>query len=153
MTRFRLFHNHLTVNLVTAIFPPATDEWNRLAARVRAAVFEAAAREGVDLILTRAPRTADEAEVARVLAMLEPVRQRGGSALFVHLHCERDELRRRVQAEGRAEHGKLTHPAGLDHYDTDARLPLEPHLSVDTTHQSPQAVAELIARSFDLIRR
>ena len=30
LTGYRLCHNHLTVNLVTALFPPNTAAWDRL---------------------------------------------------------------------------------------------------------------------------
>src|ERR1700687_711257 len=56
LTGFKLFHNHLTVDLVTSVFPPGSEAWNRLARRIRLAVFAEAAHEGVDLILTRAAR-------------------------------------------------------------------------------------------------
>jgi hypothetical protein len=59
LTGIKLFHNHLTVNLVTAVFPPGSEAWNRLARKIRLDVLDEVARVGVDLILTRAPRAAD----------------------------------------------------------------------------------------------
>src|SRR6266852_4000919 len=73
LTGFKLFHNHLTVNLVCRLLLEKKKDWNRLAARIRLDMFAEAAREGVDLILTRAPRAADQAEADRVRAMIEPV--------------------------------------------------------------------------------
>ena len=70
LTGYRLFHNHLNVDLVTAIFPPSTEAWNRPAHRIRLDVFGEAVRENIDLIITRAPRDADVEEVARVRAMI-----------------------------------------------------------------------------------
>lgn len=153
LTGFRLFHNHVTVNLVTAVFPPSTEAWNRLAARVRRDVFEEAAREGVDLILTRAPRAADQAEVDRLRTMVEPVQVAGGSVLFAQLACDRETLLSRVQSDARRAHDKLTDPRILvDLYDLEAALPFEPHLRVDTTHRQPMEVADQIARHFALPR-
>ncbi len=97
LTGFKLFHNHLTVNLVTSVFPPGSEAWNRLAACVRLDVLAEAARECVDLVLTRAPRAADQVEVDRVRTMIEPVRVAGGAVLFVQLACDREELLTRVQ--------------------------------------------------------
>jgi hypothetical protein len=81
LTGFRLFHNHLTVNLVTSIFPPNTPAWDRLARTLREAVFAEVAREGIDLILTRAPRNAGPAEQERLWTLTESVRAAGGSVL------------------------------------------------------------------------
>jgi hypothetical protein len=153
LTGFRLFHNHLTVNLVTAIFQPRTDAWDRLAARIRLDVFSEAAREGVDLILTRAPRLVDDAELARVEAMVAPIRASNGSALFVRLACDRAELLRRVRSSDRQAHDKLTDPdVLLDQVDLDATLPFQPHLWLDTTALTPTQAADRIATHFDLPR-
>lgn len=151
LTGHRLFHNHLTVNLVTALFPPNTAAWDALAARVRLDVFAAAAREGVDLILTRAPRDGEAAEVARVAAMLAPVVDGGGQVCFVQLACTRDELCARVAREDRRAHDKLTDPATLFQlYDPDATLPFAPHLRLDVTMLPPPEAAWQIAAHFAL---
>jgi hypothetical protein len=129
LTGFKLFHNHLTVNLVTSVFPPGSEAWNRLAARIRRGVFAEAAREGVDLVLTRAPRADDKAEVDRVQAMIEPVCAAGGTVLFVQLACDSEELLVRVQTDARRAHDKLIDPEVLvELFDLDATLPFEPHL-------------------------
>jgi AAA domain len=151
LTGFKLFHNHLTVNLVTSVFPPGSEAWNRLAARIRLDVFAEAAREGVDLVLTRAPRAADQAEADRVRAMIEPVCAAGGTVLFVQLACDREELRLRVQNDARRTQNKLRDPEVLvDLFDLGATLPFEPHLQIDTTRMPPAEAAARIARHFAL---
>ena len=150
-TGFKLFHNHLTVNLVTSLFPPNSEAWNRLAAQIRRAAFTEAAQQGVDLILTRAPRLADQAEVERVRTMIEPVRAAGGSVLFVQLVCDRRELLIRVQREERLEQRKLTDPQVLiEMYDLTAMLPFEPQLYLDVTSIPPDEAAHQIAKHFQL---
>jgi hypothetical protein len=52
LTGFRLFHNHLTVNLATAISPRESAAWVKLIRHVRRHVFAEATREDVDLIYT-----------------------------------------------------------------------------------------------------
>jgi chloramphenicol 3-O-phosphotransferase len=151
LTGFKLFHNHLTVNLVTSVFPPGSEAWNRLAARIRLDMFAEAAREGVDLVLTRAPRAADQAETDRVRAMIEPVCAAGGTVLFVQLKCDREELLVRVQTDARRAHNKLTDPEVLVNlFDLDATLPFDPHLRIDTTRMPPAEAAATIARHFSL---
>lgn len=151
LTGFRLFHNHVTVDLVTSIFPPNTEAWDRLARRIRLTVFEEAAREDVDLILTRAPRTSDEAEVARIRTVTEPIRLAGGTVSFVQLTCDRDVLLGRVQSDSREARGKLTDREVLTAiYALAETLPLEPHLRVDTTSVPPAEAAAVIARHLRL---
>jgi len=151
LTGCKLFHNHLTVNLVTSLFPPNSAAWNRLAAQIRRAVFTEAAQEGVDLILTRAPRIADQAEVARVRTMIEPVRAAGGAILFVQLVCDREELLRRVQRDERLTQRKLTDPRVLvELYDLTTVLPFEPQLRLDVTATPPAEAALQIAEHFQL---
>lgn len=154
LTGYKLFHNHLTVNLVTAIFPPNTEAWNRLARHIRLAVFGEAALENVDLILTRAPRNAGAEEVARVQTMTEPILVGGGEVVFVQLACEREELLNRVQGDDRRKHNKLTDPVTLvGMYDLGATLPFEPQLRLDVTHLSPANAAASIAEYFALPQR
>ena len=51
-TGFRLFHNHLTVNLVSAVFERESEVWLRLLRSVRRDVLTEAAQHGVSLIMT-----------------------------------------------------------------------------------------------------
>ena len=55
-TGFRLFHNHLTVSLVSAVFERDSDVWLRMLRSVRRDVLTEAARNGVDLIMTGVQR-------------------------------------------------------------------------------------------------
>ena len=146
----RRWDHHLTVDLVTAVFPRESEVWYRLLRRIRRDVFAEAARAGVDLIFTGVYRdTAGQAEAIRT--MLEPVRTGGGSVLFVQLACAREELLVRVQSDSRRARGKLTDPQVLvERYDLFATMPSEPHLRLDTTHKSPAQAAAQIATHYSL---
>jgi hypothetical protein len=52
LTGFKLLHNHLTVNLVHALFPFGSPSFMRLVRQFRHEMVAEAAREGVDLIVT-----------------------------------------------------------------------------------------------------
>lgn len=153
LTDFKLFHNHLTVDLVTSVFPRESEAYFRLLRRIRWDVFAEATHSDVDLIFTGVYRgTVDQA--AAVQTMLEPVRDGGGTVLFVQLACAREELLMRVQSEGRRARGKLTDPRRLtdmlERYDLFASLPFAPHLRLDTTHTPPDAAAARIAAHYGL---
>ena len=153
LTGFKLIHNHLTVDLVTALFPgfPRSEAWFRLIRRIRRDVYEEAAREGVDLILTMAPRASDREALAGVRTTIEPVTSSGGTVLFVQLACDRAVLLERVQSDSRRARNKLTDPQVLvDHYELGATLPFEPHVRIDTTHTPPAEAAAYIAEHFVL---
>ena len=149
LTGYRLVHNHLTVNLATALFPRGSPAWARFLGQVRGQVFAAAAREGVDLISTAAYLGTAE-QVAAIRAWLEPVRASGGAVMFVRLACDQDELVRRVQHAARLRHEKPTDPRVLDRYDLTATMPVGSHLRLDTTHLSPAAAAARIAAYYRL---
>jgi hypothetical protein len=150
LTGFRLFHNHLTVDLVTAVFPRETDVWVRLLRRIQREVFTEATREGISLVYTGVYRNTAE-QAAATQTMLEPVRAGGGPVLFVQLACAREELLVRVQSDSRRARGKLTDPqVRLDRYELFATMPFEPHLRLDTTHLPPASAAAQIAAHYSL---
>src|SRR5215208_529446 len=90
LTGFKLIHNHLSVNLVSTVFPFQSQPWRRLLRRVRQDVFAEATHENVDLIMTAVFSGTDEG-IETWRSMLEPVRAGGGSVLYVQLTCERGE--------------------------------------------------------------
>ena len=65
-TGFRLFHNHLTVNLVSAVFERDSEVWLRVLRSVRRDILTEAARQGISLIMTSVFRgTSENAEAWR----------------------------------------------------------------------------------------
>jgi hypothetical protein len=150
LTGFKLFHNHLTVDLVWSIFPRGSAPWFRLLRQIRRDVFTEATREGFDLVFTGVARATPEYEDV-VRTMFEPVWHGGGTLVFVQLACAREELLKRVQNECRRARNKLTDPQRLvDEYDLDVTLPFERHLRVDSTRLSPAETAAHIVAHFDL---
>jgi hypothetical protein len=152
LTGFKLFHNHLGVNAVQAVFPKGTESWNRLVGELWIAVLAEAARAGVDLVMTWAHGAGEDA--ARRYA--ETVESNGGRVLLVRLVAEPDALAARVAGEDRRELGKLTDPAALRDL-LDGRyeprpLPFGESLVVDTTELAPQKAALRIAEHYDLPR-
>ena len=147
-TGYRLFHNHLAVDLAAALFARETPAYFELIREVRGAGFNAAAREGVSLVATGVHRNTEAYHVA-MQNMMAPVLELGGRPLFVQLNCERDEWLRRVQSEDRRSLNKITDPAFaesfMERFDLLTRMPFEPHLTIDTTGVSATEVASQIA--------
>lgn len=93
-TGFRLLHNHLTVNLVSAVFERDSDLWLKMLRKVRRDMLAEAAHHNVNLIMTSVFNGTLE-NVNAWRTMLEPVEAEGGAVLFVQLSCDREELLRR----------------------------------------------------------
>ena len=143
LTGFRLFHNHLTVDLVESVFPRGSEAFGPLVHRFRRETFAAAAREGVDLVFTFV--YAHPEDEPGVRALLEPVLASGGAVHFVQLTCPREELLARVAGELRWAYRKLTDPAAvgalLDRHDLTAAVPFAESLRLDTAAVPPAEAA------------
>jgi shikimate kinase len=153
LTGFRLFHNHLSVNLVSAVFERDSEIWLQLLRQIRRDVLTQAARHQVNLIMTGVYSGTPE-HAAAWQTMLEPVRSAGGSVVFGQLVCERDELFRRVQNANRRALDKLVDAERLmellERFDLTATAPFEPRLRLDLTHLAPAAAAASIATHYGL---
>ena len=150
LTGFRLFHNHLTVNLATAVFARDSEPWRELIRHVRRDVFAAAAHESVSLVYTGVYLGTEE-QTEAIRAMLQPVYEGGGEVFYVQMTCEREEHLTRVQNPSRRLHQKLTDPRVVEErYTGDPTMPFAPHLRLDTTRLAPEAASERIVAHFRL---
>ena len=145
LTGFRLFHNHLTVDLVTSLFPFGSEPFILLREQVWLAAFAEAARNGVSLIFTFNPEsTVRDRFVQETVDVVESL---GGKVVFVELVCGEAELERRMANASRSEFGKLT---SVEQYRSlksagAFKFPKLPHgLSLDTSNSSALETAELI---------
>jgi chloramphenicol 3-O-phosphotransferase len=148
LTDAHLFHNHLTVDLCTSLFPFGSEPFIHLREQIWLAAFAEAARNDVSLIFTFNPeRTVRERFVQDARDAVESA---GGRIVFVELTCADAELERRMEDPSRKEFGKL---ASVELYRSlknegafnFAKLP--DGLSFDTTNQTPDATAQAIAQA------
>jgi len=141
-----LFHNHLVVDAVGAVFPFGSPEFRRLREAFWLQTFEAAAREGRSLIFTFAP----EATVSHDFpaAAVRAVEAAGGRVRFFALACPDGEQDRRIEAASREAFGKLRSlellrtlrgQGAFDYPDLPAELVL------DTSQMPPETAASRIA--------
>jgi hypothetical protein len=146
LTGFRLFHNHLTVDLVSSLFAFGTPSFVSLREQIWLATFAEAARNDLSLIFTFNPeRTVREEFLQNAIHAVESA---GGRVVFVELTCSEAELERRMEEPSRKQFGKL---ASLEQYRSlksagafeFPKLPSE--ISIDTTHQSPAVTAKVIS--------
>ena len=153
VTGYKLFHNHLTVDLVGSVFEFGTPSFIELREKIWLDVFaEAASNEVTGIVFTFAfEPTVREGFVDSVRTTVE---SRGGEVFFVKLVCSPEELERRITSDSRSRYGKLT---SLEQFRelNDAGAFADPgvtedRLVLDTTDLSPGEVASRIASELNL---
>jgi hypothetical protein len=145
-TGFALFHNHLIVDAVAAVFPFGSEPFVRLRDQFWMEMIETAAAAGRSLIFTFAPEPSVSPDFpARVQAA---VGRHGGRLMYVALDVSADEQERRLIDQSRSAFGKLR---DLELFrqlrlDFDACLAAMPtaRLVLDTGEQDPEASADAI---------
>ena len=152
-TRYKLFHNHLTVDLVGSVFEFGTSPFIVLREKIWLDVIaEAASSEVEGMIFTFAfEPTVREGFVERVRTTVE---SSGGEVLFVKLVCSPEELEKRITSDSRSSFGKLTSLEQF-HELNDAGAFDDPgvtpdRLVLDTTNLSPEEAALKIASELKL---
>lgn len=152
LTGMALFHNHLVVDAVGAVFPFGSMRFVALRERFWLDVMQGALEEGRSLVFTFAPEgTVDPGFPHRVRDVAKAL---GAPCHFVRLLVSEAEQDRRVDAADRSHFGKLTSlpmlrslRPGFD--DAMAAMP-EPGLSLDTSAMAPKTAALEIQRAFGL---
>jgi len=147
---YPVFHNHLTVNLLTTIFPFGSEPFVRLREQIWLSVIGDAARTERSIIFTFAPEsTVADGFPDRLRAAVE---SNGGRLCSVRLEVSDRTQEARIGNASRVEAGKLsdveTLLAGRQHRSPVEQPPAE--LIIDTDRSSPEANAETIIRTFAL---
>jgi hypothetical protein len=147
-TGMALFHNHLVVDALEAVFPFGSEAFVRLREQFWLAVFAEAARTDRSLIFTFTPEPTvarDFPERVRTL-----VQSAGGEVMFVALTIPPEEQERRLMRPDRASFGKLRSVDLLRRLRDDlvactAAMPA-PTLTVDTSIVEPEETVTMITR-------
>jgi len=105
LTGLRLFHNHLTVDLLLALFPFGHPSFVRLREKIWSDSVREAVSAGISSVFTFAPERTVTPSFPNVFA--EAVRFAGGQIAFVEIRCPEAEIERRLNSASRSEHGKL----------------------------------------------
>lgn len=106
LTGWRVFHNHLTVDLLGAVFEFGSPPFRELRERIWLDVMVAAARAGLPgLIFTFLPE--DTVSPGFFRRLEEQVREAGATTTFAALTTDEDEIERRLNAPSRMAWGKL----------------------------------------------
>lgn len=151
LTGVRLFHNHLTVDLVAALFEFGSEPFIRLRESIWLDAFREAAETNQSLIFTFHPEASVHDDFPERVVSL--VTSRGGEVLFVELTCHEGVVERRIESETRAKYGKLRSLAEYRRLRAAGAFefpPLpEPVISLDTSDVAPLEGARRIAAVMD----
>ena len=152
LTGFRLFHNHLTVDLVGSVFASGTEPNVRLREEIWLTVFDYACRYGVPgLVFTLA--VASWSPTAGFFSAVERVVRGRGAVRYVELACAREELLKRVVQPSRRAYDKVNDTDTLAGWLDDGRIKLpqierDGVLRIDNTALAPGEVAHRIVEHF-----
>ncbi len=153
LTGFRLFHNHLAVDLLLSTFEFGPPPFVALREQIWLSVFDQASRAHLPgLIFTFAPEPT--VRPTFIPALLQQGSRNKDQVHFIQLTCPMDELRRRLDTPSRREFGKLTslslfntlHQSGV--FDS-THMP-QPALTLDTSQAPPEATALAIAQHLNI---
>ncbi len=146
LTEYKLFHNHLTVDLVGSLFTFGSEPFVVLREKIWLSAFHEAATNNVSLVFTFNPENTVRGQfIQDALAVVENA---GGELIFIELTCAEAELERRVVDPSRREFDKLRSVEQYRNLKAAGafRFPSLPEgLSLDTTHRSPADTAKLIS--------
>ena len=153
LTGFKVFHNHLTVDLVVSVFEFGSQPFVELREKVWLAVFsQAVAAELGGLIFTFAfDRTVRSSFIENMRGVVEAA---GDEVLFVELSCSVEELERRIEQPSRKGFGKLNSVGRFRELKeagafVDPGIPAD-RLVVDTTELSASDAARQIVSMLGL---
>jgi adenylate kinase len=153
LTGFKIFHNHLVVDLVQSVFEFGTLPFVELREKVWLEVFSRAVAANLNgLIFTFAfDRTVRESFIGNTREVIE---SSGGEVLFVELRCSTEELERRIEHPSRQRFGKLSSVGQFRELKEAGAfvgpwIPTE-RLVVDTTELSASDAARLIISKLGL---
>lgn len=150
-TGYKLFHNHLTVDVVRTLFDDDDARRSPLLCDLRLHVIAAAADANIDIIFTLA-YTAGESD-AFVAQVIDAVTARGGTVHFVRLQAPDETLYARLGNESRHSLGKTTNPERLCRkLLTPVKEKIDYAASVDihTSQLTPEQSAQCIIEAFHL---
>jgi hypothetical protein len=148
----RLMDNHAVIDLALTVFEFGAPGFWELVHDVRCSAIDAAAANGVPLLVTTFcyAEPEDRANFGRVE---EIVQRHGGELLPVFLHCSREEALRRVGNPDRVERRKISSGEhlirDLDRYNLTA-VPRSDCLRLDTSVNPADVTARKIVQHFEL---
>lgn len=136
-TGYKLFHNHLTIDLLKTIFQFGAPGFFPLSQKIRLAIFEEAAKQNIPGIIFTFVYAKDTDDPF-IRDVLERVTKYGGDVQFIQIYCEKEELLKRVKEESRNAFQKIKTEESLEAMlakeDLFSAIPFVESTTINTTH-------------------
>ncbi|HEY7123262.1 MAG TPA: AAA family ATPase [Ktedonobacterales bacterium] len=153
ITGYKLFHNHLTVDLAYSVFDFGTKPFVELREKIWMMVFQTVKEEGVSgVIFTFAPEgSVPDHFIPDLIKLIEDDQNK---IHFVELTCRPEELRTRIVNPSRSKYAKGMSSEHIEkYYQRDHLIPASVHarkFTLDNTQLSPHETAIRIAKQYSL---
>jgi len=163
LTGFKLFHNHLSIELVNQFFDWGSPHFRKLDKQIRFSIFEEIANSDLKgLIFTYVWAFSSPSDEAYIEEIIEVFKKRNPKVCFVELACDLEERLKRNKHENRLLHkaSKRDIPASEKNLlniekkyrmnSFEGEFPDKPLFKIDNTHLEPFQVAEKILTHFSI---
>jgi len=149
---YKIFHNHLTVDLLLPFFFFYLKEFWKHNDNIRLEMFEIAARKNINLIFTGCyAKGLDDKNIRNIVKTIKKYK---GEVYFVQLTTNKKELSKRVKENSRRKYRKVKSMRSLNQtlkkYDLFSSVPFKDNLKIDTTSLSARKTAQLIKKHYNL---
>lgn len=163
ITDLKLFHNHMTIELVSPFFSYGSDEGKRLVNLFRQEIFEAVAKSDLEgLIFTVVWNFDQQGDWDYMDNLCTLFESQGGTVYFVELEADIDERIERNKHPYRLSHKPTKRD--IERSEKDLKESMQKHrlnskigeitkkeyLRINNTNISPEAVAQIIKKKFQL---
>lgn len=153
ITGYKVFHNHLTIDVAKALYPNFDAQMYSLVRKLRVDTIAYAAEQGTNLIFTYV-YSGDGEDTNFVNSVVHTVESQGGIVLFVQLTADKEILISRADNESRKQIRKLIDKTELaqylSDYDYNATVSYGGVLRLDTATASPLESAQSTVAHFKL---
>jgi hypothetical protein len=153
LTGYKVFHNHLSFDLVNSVFEFGDKVFLDLMEKIRIMLFKAALKENIKgLIFTFAYANPEDDDFIKRIVKL--FKKHNGQIYFVRIFCIEKTLYKRVINKSRKKFGKVTTKKGLHKvtkkWNLFSKIPFEDSLQIDNTGILPKKVAKMIVDHYKI---
>jgi tRNA uridine 5-carbamoylmethylation protein Kti12 len=153
ITDYKVFHNHLTIDLVSSVFEFQSEIYYKWLHKIRLDLLEAAAESGIEgLIYTAAySHPEDDLFLEKIKEIIE---KHEGQVKFVQLTCKPDTLFSRIKQPSHKEYRKVNPEEKLrqflEKYNLFSSSSFDPNFKIDNTNLPPDEVAKMFVENYHL---
>lgn len=163
ITGLKLFHNHMTIDLVSHFFDYGTKEGKRLVSLFRQEIFEEVSKSDLPgMIFTYVWAFNLQSDWDYVNQVTQLFESRGANVYFVELEADVEERLERNKTPNRLEHKPTKRNIEWSENDLlksmeeyrlnslDGEIERENYIRINNTNLSPKEVADLVKEKFNL---